>query len=433
MSLDDYTALELQRESISCKDLMSHLTEESQLDEIPLNPLTDQGRDLPYFTPEMLTWFRGYIEGPRRSALQEINAAFAAIKSKQRGSGFLLEIELDKIEAREYRDIEHDISEFFKDPNVLHTRKKLEAKTAEYQTMRDEQGGRDATEWKPIQYWFGIIGVVIMEGLINFESFTKIPGITPFFATGMTLLTATFIGYAAHRHGIFVRQFKELMGGHVGRRDKFTTLALDTVGLLLLLVALGIVAWGRYNLLRDIIVLGDVTGEGSLTAWLQLGGAMLGNIGVYLFGVLWSAWRHDRVPDYMELRTEKENIEKQYNKKYSRVVTDRIRQAKKKAEDEKNKKRQADAALQPESDYQQNRAQFERFRKKDSEVLATLGRYRSELVRAIRTNGKTTSFVIRDSFFGVDDLVLGAGVETKRLKPEQYLSSELRLKYTITT
>lgn len=246
----------------------------------------------------------------------------------------------------------------------------------------------------------------------------------------MTLAVAVFIGYAAHRHGIFIRQFKELMGGHVGRTDKVKTLTLDTGGLLLLLVALGIVAWGRYNLLRDIIELSDVTGEDSLTAWLQLGGAMLGNIGVYLFGVLWSAWRHDDMPGYMELRIKKEKIEKEYNRKYARDVTSRVRKAMSKAEEDANRKRMADRAHRSMSDYQKNQIQFQRFQKKDSEVLGVLREYRSKLVKTARENGNQPSFVIPDSFLAVDDLLARPGSDT-RLTADQYLGFELRLKCII--
>ena len=109
---------------------------------------------------------------------------------------------------------------------------------------------RDAKDWKPKTYWLGIIGVIAIEALINFESFIKISGITPFMATGMTLGTATFIGFAAHLHGIFIRQFTELMGEHTGRGDKNKTLVLQILALFLLLVAMGLVAWGALQLIK---------------------------------------------------------------------------------------------------------------------------------------------------------------------------------------
>jgi hypothetical protein len=263
----------------------------------------------------------------------------------------------------------------------------------------------------------GLLSVVVVEGLINFESFLSIPGFTPAFATGSTLAVALFIAYAAHVHGWFIRQFKELMGGTVGATSKRSNWMQFSLATSLLLVALGLVYWGRYNFLRGTLIEAAVLGASALSAWLQLGGGMLGNIGVYLFGVIWSARSHDPMPGYMEARIEKEKLERAYNARRAKAVGKRAQVHIQRASKQAEAKRNAERALRSGPNYTENRALFDRLHAKDLEVLSTFGTYRTQLVGAIRENG-------RNARFDYDD-----GTQQKQLTPEEYLGEELRMRY----
>ena len=141
----------------------------------------------------------------------------------------------------------------------------------------------------------------------------------------------------------------------------------------------------------------DFLGEGgsSMTAYMQLTGAMLGNIGVYLFGVLWSARNHDPVPGYMELRIEKEALEAQYDRLYTEMVGSRAQGHREKAQKDSSAKRAADRNQQTSSNYPANRQLFQRLQKKDQEVLSLLGTYRSQLVSTAKRSGKAPGVPVR--------------------------------------
>lgn len=427
MPLENYfsdSSLDLSEDSKAYKDLMSRIEDEVTSKEILL---TNPDSHLPSFlTPEMRQWYLRYIDGPRCRALEDIKSRFNSMKGKKGTHGFLLEAKLDEIDAEEYKNIKHEKSQFLDDADVNTLSKNLSEKQAEYQNICAEQG-RDAKEWFPVRYWLGILGVIIIEGLLNFESFTKIPNVTPFFATGMTLGAAAFIGYAAHRHGIFIRQFGEEFGGHVGRKNKSTAIVRELIALLLLLVAMGIVAWGRYNLILPIIEDCLIDPEScNVSPWVQLIGAMLGNIGVYLFGVLWSYWHHDPVPSFMELRIETEQLENDYNKRHKKDITDRVRRHKSKAEKERAACRQADKDFQTFPEYNKLRAEFQKLQHKDSIVLSLLEGYKSKLTRIIRQDQKDIVFI---GYLNIDELAEGDTIKSKVLNADEYQGVAIKLKF----
>ena len=171
----------------------------------------------------------------------------------------------------------------------------------------------------------------------------------------------------------------------------------------------------------------DIIGESSFTSWMQFGGAMLGNTGVYLFGVLWSASRHDSMPGYMELRIEKKNLEKEYNRVYTKEVTGNIRQKRHKAEQESDAKRKADNAYKTLPGYHECYKQLQQFKAKDAVVHGLLGAYRSELLKEARENSARLTFIV--SGIDLDGLPKNDTTEIRYLTPEEYLGISFRFKY----
>jgi hypothetical protein len=216
---------------------------------------------------------------------------------------------------------------------------------------------------------------------------------------------------------------KELMGGYVGAIEKRKNWIVFAVTTALLLAALVLVFWGRYNFFRNDLIRAQILGESAMSAWLQLGGGMMGNVIVYLFGVVVSFLFHDPMPGYMEARVEKEKLEHVYDTKRERWVARRnqthIQHAQKQAEGKRN----AEHAQRKESNYTENRALFERLHGKDQEVLAVLGMYRSQLVAEIRNAN-------RNARFHYKDVARSSSMQQITLTPEEYLGQELRLRYS---
>ena len=75
--------------------------------------------------------------------------------------------------------------------------------------------GREALVWQPLWYWTVLSFFMLPEFLINWDSFLKIPGFTPAYATGLMLVVAIAFGFSAHSVGRIIKQWKELFGGHV--------------------------------------------------------------------------------------------------------------------------------------------------------------------------------------------------------------------------
>lgn len=124
MSLDEYLAIDLSRAS-----LFSQVTDEAARGEIHL---TGRDSSLPSFlTPKMCDWYTDHVDGSRRIALQQINAAFASIKTKDGANCFLLQVELDTIEEQKHRVIKSEIDTFRQNRDVTQLHVTLGEKTSE--------------------------------------------------------------------------------------------------------------------------------------------------------------------------------------------------------------------------------------------------------------------------------------------------------------
>jgi hypothetical protein len=318
--------LPLDRNSEAAKDLLSRIDRESSNSVIGLTAVYSSDGTPPYLTEEMNAWYTGTVQRYRGGALAEVLSVFAKQKTRTGGRGFLFEYRRDMIERDMLKKI-HDEHDVLKDrPKVSRRYEQLKEYRHDYGTMKAKYR-RDAVDWNPYTYWLLIFCAIITEYAINWESFTKIPYLqnTPAFVFGTVTLVALVFVFSSHLVGILIKQGRERFGGHVPKGEKRSTIILLIFALILFALSMGLIVWGRMLLVDDIIrenriLKGESSGADAL--WLY-GGALLGNVIVWILGVAWSIWRHDSVPNFVELRAKMTRLEVWLDKQYKKYLQKR--------------------------------------------------------------------------------------------------------------
>jgi hypothetical protein len=190
---------------------------------------------------------------------------------------------------------------------------------------------------------------------------------------------------------------------------------------------MSLIVWGRLLLMADLaredIILKGTSTENNL--WMN-SGALLGNVIVWLLGVAWSIWRHDSVPDFVELRGKVKWLEawmdKQYNK-YLQKRNQRHRLEARRALDQLTNEETTQAESL--AGYHQAREWFAALRQKDQEVIGLLTDYKSHLISRIESLEPPRIFVGKDITKVDFDI-------TRNLTSEEYSALNIDLKYSTT-
>lgn len=427
MSVETYGRLDLGLDGPLAADLLSGLAAEAGGSEIALTSPAGAGLDAPAFmTPQMLSWYQRWIAPVRGVTVAEVRQTLEAEVLPNGNRGFLREAEADAIERRKLVQVKEERETFFQDEAVRQLDVQVKKLTTEYERKCAEHG-REAKVWNPVSY--GIVLALIallLEGLVNWESFLKVPGWTPAIATGAFLAVAAAFGTSAHFLGHVLKQWGERFGGNVSarvRNDSWRQLALAAI---LGFVGFGLVIYSRYFFLREVIDRQVLMGDGDVgyTVLVTIGGALFGNLIAYALGVAWAFARHDSVPDFAEERRVLDRLRARqrhlHAKRLQPRLTQRLLQASKDLE--QLTRREADQA-QNLRHYGPHRARFDAVRANDARVLALLSEYRKRLVAAARGAELRTRFVFDDP------MVAGGASGRVELEPEAYLGQNLRLPF----
>ena len=417
MSLNEYENLDLTKKSPAAKDLFERISVESGQSTIVLTPVYWTDDTPPFLTQEMSAWFASFIQPYRSGALQEVHEGFKRRNLK------LFEQELDNIEQRKLRNVAGERALLRQNNKVEFLRTRFFDLTSLYDNLRLNYG-REALVWKPLWYWTVLCCLMLPEFLINWDSFLKIPGFTPAYATGLMLVVAVAFGFSAHSIGRITKQWKELFGGHVEFTERRKGLRELIVGILLFLIAITAVGWGRWFFIQGAILEKTILRGGGLefSDLVQFVGAMLGNVLVYLLGLLWSFVHHDSIPEFCELRYELSKVQRKLIVAYNKYLTRRNQQHFQKAIKDRTQAQRIEDNQKRLDGYAQARQQFARLKNKDSEVLALFLEYRNRLRSNLNSNPDRKSLQIDD--------VRAAELETLiRLTPDQYASVPLELRY----
>jgi hypothetical protein len=418
MSLKEYESLDLTKRSDPANDLFDRIATESTHSTIVLTPVYSTDGTPALLTQEMSAWFHSFILPCRSGAIEDVHDEFKRRNLK------LFEQEADKIEQKKLGEIASERALLRQNKRVELLRARFIELSSQYDTWRLNYG-RDALVWNPFLYWTALVLFMLPEFLINWDSFLKIPGFTPAYATGLMLVVAVAFGFSAHSMGRIIKQWKELFGGHVDFAERRKATRELIIATLLFLIAITAVGWGRWFFIQGAILEKTILRGGSgleLSDLVQFVGAMLGNILVYLLGFLWSLIRHDSVPDFCELRHELTGVQNKVVAAFNKYLTRRNQQHLQKGQKELTQAQRFEDSQKKRDGYPQARQQFSRLKNKDSEVRALLMEYRNRLLTKLKSDQTQRSFQVDDVRVAEMDIVI-------KLSPDQYASVPIELRY----
>lgn len=425
-TLVEYLAIDFGADSALRNGLLSRVEREATQDEIAL---TDIAGDTPaHFTPEMLAWFHDHVAFHRGDALEDLKKRFAADRPHNGASTCIIEAEREQVEdefLRERRTLRRDylLNRRADRERLVSLRRDEEQAKLEYVDLKADLG-REPIEHKPGIYFGGLFCVGIAEALINFESFASLPWATPFLATGLTLLVGAAIALAAHLHGKLLKQYRSYFDHHVDPGKRWVAVRMFGIGTSAFLTALASVYYARdaylaQTMLVDASLGGE--GDGGHVLWL-VAGSLIGNILVYLVGVILAYMLHDENPRFPELRAVLAKLTARRDA-LARVLDEEEQRIMKAAETRRKHRleelRSRNNAQRSAPRYAGNRTLFESLAGQDARVLGALDAYRIALCQQVRAR--------KGHFIRADDMEPDV---KHHLTPAQYQQLGLALKHS---
>lgn len=380
-------------------------------------------------TQNMAAWYSRYIASQRVAAIAEVKNAFETDAKLDGGSeGVYLENRRDLALQKTVNAAIAQAAAFAdKNREVIEQREQ----TLTAYNLLNKRLGREPVRTKVWLYVLCLLGIVLLEAFINFESFLKVPYITsPFLATGATMAVGLAVAFAAHFHGMVFRQWHFLFspqeaaetGGEARRNDAIRRL---TIGSILLFVALSMVSGSRYYYLRDYIVQSSILGIAPPSMFGGITFMVLGNIVAYVVGLLVAYAMHDPHPIYAELD------------KKQKLLSTRVEELKKSRSQAQNILQQgANAEIKAFSNqdqasrginYNELRQQADFINNKDQEVIGVLIGYRNALISAMGSRVERPIFRYTD---GAHSLLLPLDGD-QFLTGDQYSSIQISLGFNI--
>jgi hypothetical protein len=376
-----------------------------------------------YLTTAMQTWYR-YLSAVRGPALQDVRDTFSVINIGRNQQGFLPEAERDRIERNKFGEVLKEREQYFADETVRTTAIDLKEATESYEQMKAANGGDDANEWSPTRYVIILALLAVPELRLNFESFLTFFSTVPAVAAVLVIVIALAIAFSSHIIGTVVKQWGELFGGHVGRREKMSAWRLLVLGILLFIVAMGLVYFTRSVLFSAAIERKIVLGETlSFSDYMGLIVSVGGNFLIWLIGVVIAYFAHSHIPNFGKKQRLVQRLQKTVSSMYHKRLEPRKNKATAKAQRALiNLENDEHRRLRGHAEYEAARSAFEEFRKVDNQILAILEEYRGMLIRHLSGESNKSAFVYDDIDSVSDD-------KRVALDSSSYAQKKLRLPY----
>lgn len=430
-SVDAYRNLDLSPDSDAVKNLKSRVEAEAESATIVLTSAkqTYDARQPALLTPMMASWYMERVGGLRVGAIADLHNGFQHDTTADGGAkSVYLEVQRDAVRSKGIREAIEETDRFLqrhKDLIDRHDRAR-----AEFHTLKARMG-REPVRPRPVVYVLALLGLVMLEAFINFESFLKVPYITsPFLATGATLAVAVGIAFAAHFHGIVLRQAGYLFSpqeagekAHAERKNDAVRRVI--IGAVLLLVALLMVGGSRYYYLRDYILQAQILGTSAPSMTGGIGFMLFGNIVAYIVATLVAYALHDPHPIYAEKDREFKRTTKEIEaaKVKRRAAQETLRQG---VGNELTAVNNHDASARGPR-YGELRQMASAIDEKDQEVLGALMSYRATLIQAMAARSDVKLFRLPD---GAHDEIVPPARDVL-LTPQEYASLPLSLGFTV--
>ena len=298
-AIQAYVGLDLTPSSAAYQALMSRATQEAALRELTITTEGDSNAPSEGLTQGMLTWYQSHVAQLRTSAISTAEDLASQITLGKGTPGIVERVKVDEAKRTLARRRSEILSAFRNENATLI--KDLDDTDTEHDRLRIQEGGRDAKVPNHFVEW-GILLPLIMlpEALLNFESFRRAPIIqSDFQALGATIIVGIGIAIAAHLIGRFIRQFSFFMRADDERSNR-AGWPLWSIGIVLLTVALGVVAYARYQYLIPLAEQAIILGRSPPNIMAQTAGLLGGNMVVFLIGVGLTFMLHDPNPEFSD-------------------------------------------------------------------------------------------------------------------------------------
>lgn len=380
-----------------------------------------------YLTHSMRDWFDSRVLPLRNAAMSALYEEFRR-DSKDGVPTTIREVDLDAIQLDGARKKRQSVERFKVAGGPIAT--ELQAKRSEYQNIRATEG-RDAKPINRLRDFVVLSILALPELLMNFSSFVKIEYLNPFFAGAICFVVAVAIALASHVHGESLKQASTQFGEHVPETIRRRHRILFWIATSLLILAFGLVAWGRYVMLADAIREASLLGGSAFNGYVLFLGAMLGNVIVYVIGLIFVYMVTDPVPGFAEIQRDMRALEKKYDGVFIRELERPLKQVLAEEREKMTARENRELSHQGAANYQSNRRLLSLVQAQDSNVLAVLREYRSRLRMAIRERqphaGAPEPAVFSVETVALDDI--RRGDFRVLLTPSQYAEREIRLGY----
>lgn len=243
-----------------------------------------------------------------------------AIEPKMRAIRASLEVENEITSARDRaaRDEQAAEDRLEADQNYIRVRNDFRIAETRFHQMRTNHENRDANmaAYHPV-YWLALLCIGVAEWLINYDVFFLFSGVVAI-AVGATMVMGVLLAFAAHGHGMLLKQWSYRFGDHresIDRRGDWRLLALSTFSLL---IVLGAAAGSRYAAVMHqlsgqpaINLLGS-DAEVSVDPMRDVLLSLLWNIMAWAVGVFIAYMAHDKDPEFMDATRQYSSAHRRY-------------------------------------------------------------------------------------------------------------------------
>lgn len=206
---------------------------------------------------------------------------------------------------------------FMRDNHYADKKSAYETAKNRFETMRAELSGKPPVKSRMWLYVIAVMLIGFIEWFVNYSTFsTKYP---PAIAFGATVLIALSIALASHFHGALLKQRLALFSSSRKKEEKRQVILYQVFFSMLLVIALTIVTYNRYDILTESMVQsGGVALPGMEDDQESITGVLIQfallNVLVWIVGVAISYFIHDARPDYQEAHKDYEEAKAKFHK-----------------------------------------------------------------------------------------------------------------------
>jgi hypothetical protein len=285
------------------------------------------------------TGMRLHLLEPARALISEWKQARrrfdVALEPKMRNIKALQESEGEIQEARRRagRDEADAEARLEADQRYIRIRNEFLASEIRYHRLKNEHENRQANlaAYYPF-YWLGLLGIGVAEWLINYDIFLLFSGVVAV-AAGATLIMGVLLAFAAHGHGLLLKQWSYRFGEHresIDRLGDWRMLGLSTFSLL---VVLGAATGSRYAAVmhqmsgQPAINLLGAEAQVTMSPFRDVMLSLLWNVMAWAVGVFIAYMAHDKDPEFMDATRQYNHWHHRYDR-YRRPVVEKLQQIK---------------------------------------------------------------------------------------------------------